>query len=232
MDFEEVTAVVFDLDGTLCRYAMSIEKAITEALKRGGCSCELLGDCAEAAARYKQLWHQEALIHDVNWPLRERLWRRLLEENGTNDVALARALAEHYTQIRIPEICLFSGVHELLVDLKQCYRLGLLTNGPTDMQWQKIDSLGIAPLFDVVVVSGDEGVHKPDRHIFDVLLARLGTSPRETLYVGDSHAMDIVGAKRAEMCSVWVNRENERNTQEIRPDAEITEITELRELLL
>ncbi|MCK4246480.1 HAD family hydrolase, partial [Candidatus Bipolaricaulota bacterium] len=135
MDFEEVTAVVFDLDGTLCRYTVSIEKAITEALKRGGCSCELVGDCAQAAARYKELWHQEALIHDVDWPLRERLWRQLLEENGTNDIALARALAEHYTQIRVPEICLFSGVHELLVDLKRCYRLGLLTNGPTDMQW-------------------------------------------------------------------------------------------------
>ncbi len=232
MDFEEVTAVVFDLDGTLCYYAVSIEKAITESLKRAGCSCELVGNCAEAAARYNELWHEEALIHDVNWPLRERLWKRLLEENGTNDATLARALAEHYARIRVPEICLFSGVHELLLDLKRCYRLGLLTNGPTDMQWQKIDILGIAPLFDVVVVSGDEGVHKPDRHIFDVLLARLGTSPGETLYVGDSHAMDIVGAKSAEMCSVWVNRENRRDIQGIRPDVEITEITKLRELLL
>jgi len=232
MDLEEITTVVFDLDGTLCYYAVSIEKAIAESLRRGGCCSELVGNCASAAARYKELWHEEALIHDVNWPLRERLWKRLLEENGTDDATLARTLAEHYTRIRVPEICLFSDVYELLVDLNRCYRLGLLTNGPTSMQWQKIDILGIAPLFDVIVVSGDEGVRKPDRHIFDVLLNRLGTSPQETLYVGDSHAMDIVGAKRAKMCSVWVNRENKRNIQDIQPDVEIAEITELRELLL
>ena len=51
--------------------------------------------------------------------------------------------------------------------------------------------------FSVAVVSGVEGVEKPDPRIFEIALARCGADPRRTLYIGDLYHADVVGARRA-----------------------------------
>jgi len=122
-------------------------------------------------------------------------------------------------------------VKELLLDLKGAYRLGLLTNGQPDMQWPKIKTLGIEGLFDAIVISGEVGIYKPDRRIFEVLLARLGMEAHRTLYVGDSQEMDVAGAKSAGMRSAWVRRNGEGDPATA-PDVSIGRVDELREVLL
>jgi putative hydrolase of the HAD superfamily len=42
-------------------------------------------------------------------------------------------------------------------------KLGIITNGPTVWQRRKIDALGIAPLFDTIVISGSEGLRSRTR---------------------------------------------------------------------
>ncbi len=65
-------------------------------------------------------------------------------------------------------IVLLPGAVETLRELKQRgYLLGAVTNGVSSLQNIKLDTAGIRDLFDVVVVSGDIGIYKPDRRIFD-----------------------------------------------------------------
>src|SRR4030095_6760348 len=45
-------------------------------------------------------------------------------------------------------------------------KVGMITNGPTDWQTLKIESMGIAPLFDQILISGSGGIEKPDPRIF------------------------------------------------------------------
>jgi putative hydrolase of the HAD superfamily len=82
-------------------------------------------------------------------------------------------------------------------------KLGIITNGPTVWQSRKIDALGIAPLFDAIVISGNEGFEKPDPRIFAVALERCRAMPAESMFVGDHPEADIRGAKGAGMVPVW-----------------------------
>lgn len=77
------------------------------------------------------------------------------------------------------------GVLDLIRRLHGQYKLAILSNSPPRLSkwladWQILD------LFDVVVCSGEEGVAKPDRAIFDLTLARLGVAPEEAVFIDDS----------------------------------------------
>ena len=86
-------------------------------------------------------------------------------------------------------------------------RLGIVTNGPAVWQRRKIDALGIAPLFDTIVISGNEGVEKPDPRIFELALERCGAVAAESIFVGDHPQADIAGAKNAGLMPVWVRKD-------------------------
>ena len=233
-----ITTVIFDLDGTLCTYKVSVREAIVEALRRTGQPANLVGDPSAAAVRYDELWDEiesEGRVEPGSNPvlaMREQIWTRLLAEQEITSLDLAREIAVEYTQIRVASIQLYSGACGLLADLKRTYRLGLLTNGPTNMQWSKIEQLKIASLFDEILVAGDIGIYKPDARVFHVLLDRLSVNPAEALYVGDSYRMDVVGAKGAGMQSVWVRNGNSSETDGVAPDFMVQGIDALREVLL
>jgi putative hydrolase of the HAD superfamily len=71
-----------------------------------------------------------------------------------------------------------------------------------------LSRLGLARLFDTVVISGDVGMEKPDPRIFELALRQVGLEPRETVYVGDT-AEDVQGALAAGMCPILIRRDEE-----------------------
>lgn len=100
---------------------------------------------------------------------------------------------------------LLSGVEDGLRALRaQGFRLGIVTNGYSQIQNRKLDICGLRPLFDSVVISGDEGVHKPDAELFLRAAARLGVAPTRCLFVGDHPINDIAGARAAGMRGVFM----------------------------
>ena len=56
---------------------------------------------------------------------------------------------------------------------------------------------GLRRYFSVICDSQVEGVEKPDRRFFEILVARAGGRPETTLHVGDLYHVDVVGARRA-----------------------------------
>jgi putative hydrolase of the HAD superfamily len=85
---------------------------------------------------------------------------------------------------------------------------GIITNAKElrlDSQRRKIVTLGLEPLFDVIVISGELGIHKPDRRIFDHTAELLGVKNEECLFVGDDPHSDIAGALGADMETVWLD---------------------------
>ena len=87
-------------------------------------------------------------------------------------------------------------------------KTAIVTNvDPDRMQFQrhKIDALGLTPLFDAIVMSGEVGVHKPDRRVFDRATQLLGVSNEDCVFVGDNPNADIVGALNAGMEAVWID---------------------------
>jgi putative hydrolase of the HAD superfamily len=56
---------------------------------------------------------------------------------------------------------------------------------------------GLGRFFSVICDSQVEGVEKPDRRFFEILVARAGGRPETTLHVGDLFHVDVVGARSA-----------------------------------
>jgi HAD superfamily hydrolase (TIGR01549 family) len=85
------------------------------------------------------------------------------------------------------------------------YRLGAVTNrgysGPRF--YDEMRELGLADLFEVIVISCDVGYLKPHPRIFQHTLERMGLRPGETAMVGDNLRADVEGARTLGMITVW-----------------------------
>lgn len=73
-------------------------------------------------------------------------------------------------------------------------------------QRKKVEVLQIGDLFDAVIYSGELGIHKPDRRIFDHAAEALGVSNDQCVFVGDDPTSDVAGALNADMEVVWLDR--------------------------
>ena len=73
-------------------------------------------------------------------------------------------------------------------------RVGLLTNGPSELQRRKLAVTGIEAELDVIGISEELGAHKPAAAAFETVLELLGCNADEAAMVGDSLANDIAGA--------------------------------------
>ena len=119
---------------------------------------------------------------------------------GPRAAELAREYREAVNAALVP----ISGVEELLASLRERYRVGLLTNGPTVAQREKLVTLGWTEAFDATVVTGELTAGKPDRAAFEALLDGLESTPDETVYVGDEVEADVGGATGAGLATVQV----------------------------
>lgn len=84
-------------------------------------------------------------------------------------------------------------------------RVGVLTNGPSDIQRRKLLVSGLGEELDSIAISGELGVAKPDPEAFRLALELLGTRPDETAMVGDSLENDVLGGIAAGLAAVvWM----------------------------
>lgn len=79
----------------------------------------------------------------------------------------------------------------MLVALRSFYILGLITNGPTNAQWEKIEELNLSNYFDCILVSADLPWEKPDKRIFHAACKYLDVESKECIMVGDKLETDI-----------------------------------------
>jgi putative hydrolase of the HAD superfamily len=135
---------------------------------------------------------------------RPAVWDQALVTLGVEDPMMAGAMAEMYIESQRRGHRLIEGAADLVRSLHGRRRLGLLTNGPADIQHLKFEGTGLADFFDAVVISGEVGVGKPDPAVFAEVLDRLGATAETAVMVGDSWERDVVGARQVGMAAVWV----------------------------
>ena len=95
-------------------------------------------------------------------------------------------------------------------------KLGIITNGPSNHQWAKVNALGVEKWIprENIIVSGDLGINKPDVGIFDAMQEKLQLDAESLYYIGDSFENDIVGANNAGWNTIWINRYNKEYLQD------------------
>ena len=128
------------------------------------------------------------------------------------------------------------GTFEILDNIRKSgCKLALIANDDSVSARNIIKTTGLEDYFDVIVISEELGVEKPDQEIFVAALAKLGVKPENAVMVGNRIDSDIIGANRVGMKSIlfkWNTRYNELITsKEKKPDFTIGSLSELPGLL-
>lgn len=209
--------VLFDLDNTICDYDGARAIRTTYAFEPHFDDQARLVRAVDAALAAAAEGHEH--FADV------------LAAHGITDPAAVALAHERYLEDRYRGLTLFAEALEVVDAVSRVARVGLVTNGPTDIQRPKIELLGIAAHFPVIVVSEEVGVWKPDPAIFAIALERSGCDAAEAIYVGDSAHHDVPGAHAAGLRAVWVNRRGVDWPGARPPDVEVRDLRELLPLL-
>ncbi len=233
-DFSAVRAIFLDLDDTLCAYwdASKAGLALTfQNVPVPGHSPEaMLQHWAAAFREFSPLLKKDSPVYerylDNGEPTRTEQMRRTLARVGIEDEALAQALSESYMVERDRALKLFPEATEFLEAVQGRYPLGMITNGPADIQRQEVATLGLAPYFDHIMIEGEMREGKPLLSVFRRAEGYVGLSPEQILFVGNSYHHDIVPAVAAGWRTAWVRRPSdvppsatpERGKPESRPD--------------
>jgi len=183
-------AVVFDLDYTLAVPRRDRTTILREAV-----------DAADAPALTREEY-LEAHRRNLTRETREPIFADLLadRESEADPAELATAYRETIADALEP----LPGVEGMLAELRDSYRVGLLTNGPVRAQRDKLETLGWEDAFDAALVTGELEAGKPDRRAFEAIADALAVAPADAVYVGDEVDADVYGATNAGMAAIQI----------------------------
>lgn len=188
--------ILFDLDRTLWDFDANAENNINSLLDEYNITVK---DKHEFYGKYNEINHLLWAAYEkgdlskemLRW---ERFYRTFLEY-GIDDKGLAERFGEDYLGNMPNQTILMPHAAEVLIKLKErgC-RMAVITNGFREVQHRKLENSGIDKYFDAVMISEEQGVHKPSPIIFKRALKAIGGIKSEALMVGDDFANDIEGA--------------------------------------
>jgi len=168
-------------------------------------------------------------------PSRERFRRALrrvdVSEAEAADIGTRLSLAH---MAHLASMTLLPAGHlDVLQTLTPHYRLALVSNFDHAATARRIlAEHGVAPFFDPILVSEEFGRRKPHPAIFGAALAAVETRAADAVYIGDSVADDVVGARNAGLRAIWVNAKREPLPAGApQPDYVIAHLNELPSLL-
>jgi putative hydrolase of the HAD superfamily len=135
---------------------------------------------------------------------RRLTWANVVSRLDAADESLAAELSEAYVSAQRAGHRLIEGASDVVGALHQEYRLGLLTNGPSDIQRHKLSGTGLGHHFSAVVISGETCVGKPAEGAFARVLDALEIAAEDAVMVGDSWERDVLGALGVGVAPIWI----------------------------
>ena len=204
-----VRAVLFDLDDTLFDHRQCARAALLGVRASHDCFARFEGVEMEAShARILEELHLDVMAgrRDLDSARVER-FRRLYSWAGVDaDVELASRAALTYRQRYLEARTEVRGASALLASVRRHATVVVVSNNLLEEQQDKLNYCDLAPHVDVLVVSEEAGVSKPDPRIFEIALERAGVGAVEAVMLGDSWTNDIEGARAAGIRAIWFNR--------------------------
>lgn len=236
-----IKAVIFDMGATLIRFVQpgggswrefetpGIRGIYRYLIEQGHPIASHEDDFVEAMfARLAEGWEQSTGGHislrAVDW-----IAAGAADHALTLDEAALSEAARRYALPMRGWLRAADGAATTLATLRDAgYQIGLISNTiwPAELHMEDLEQLGLLEYLDHLTFSGEIGIWKPNRQIFQHTLDALGVAPEHALFVGDSPREDIVGAQGAGMRAVWV-RSGEFPLGDVQPDAIIDALPEL-----
>lgn len=184
-----VKVVLFDLDGTLINSVDAYYNVVLTTFRQVGLPPVEKGRVLEVMRFMKDPW--ESLVPEER-PDRQELLEKC-----------KRIGREIFYQVFSEEVTLIDGSLRVVRELKNAgFIVGIVTSSfGTSVDY--LNRQGLKSYLDIIITSQDVPRKKPAPDAILECLSRLGSSPKEAVYVGDS-PVDIQAAKAAGTWTVGV----------------------------
>ncbi len=202
---DTITTVLFDIDGTLLNH----DAAAAAAVHQWAVECGL-PDSPTYPALWKELettWFsayergETTHLGQRAGRARDFLGRPSLSETE------ALALYDGYLSAYADNWVAFPDARPALeAALDSGRTVGILTNGARQMQGAKLKVTGLNLPGVTLLPTVELGAPKPDPKAYDAALHIMGSSPSQTLMIGDNFPNDVVAARACGLSAIYLNR--------------------------
>ncbi|MFQ5819977.1 MAG: HAD family hydrolase [Candidatus Heimdallarchaeota archaeon] len=233
----KIKVVLFDADGVLFDVTGIHDGVVKELLESLSFSKNL------DAERFHKEWdHEDENLQSessspdtfLNPP--ETLARSLIKVLERRNISISMRYAKEIAENTIERFCtlsrLFPETKEVLAILRKKFVLGIISNMSIKATARKLKRVGIGIFFQHIIGPDTVQAYKPALKIFQHALTLYMIEPDGVVFIGDNHRTDIVGATKAGITTILLDRK-QQTPHELspRPDYRITSLIELPELL-
>lgn len=232
----DLRAIFLDLDDTLCDTRRADELGIREhalLIQRQNPEVDgesFLWDFMDALyGRRKTLHSRPSHKDELGW--RHRVMIEVSLDHGMKwTLEQAVACYDGLTASRVRHFDFYPGVREMLQQLRQKFKLAVLTNGPACSQRWKIERAGLEKLVDVCYIGGEMPSQKPTPHMFEAALKALSVKASQVIHAGDGITTDVPGARSVGITPVWISHGRDWPTEGAgdRPEVVLNGVVELQ----
>lgn len=216
---DNIRAVIFDLDNTLINRKEAFKNFCTGFIKNHFSE-------AEMPDTFDNMIKSMAIMDKNGYRDRLDFYNDLIKKWGQLGKTAKQLAEEHvsgFFRYTTPD----EDMETVLDYLSSRYKLGIISNGSSISQNSKIDFLHLRNRFDSIIVSGDVGVEKPDKGIFELSCRELCVDVNQAVYVGDYYDYDIIGAVNAGLHAIWYIKGNDNNHSYKHTIRRLTELIDL-----
>jgi putative hydrolase of the HAD superfamily len=180
-------------------------------------------------AHNEKLWERYRNGYIKQEELRvKRMWLALLDFKIADD-KLAKDMSVRFLDLLPTRTILFPYAIEILEYLtNKKYELHLITNGFEKTQHNKLKYSGLDKYFKEVITSEGSNSLKPNKEIFDFAFKKTGATVANSIMLGDSIDVDIIGAMKAGIDQVFINHLNIEI--DVKPTYVVKSLKELEEI--
>jgi len=174
-----IKAIIFDLWETLGTKNVGISKSLQNKFE------------IEKSSEFMHLYETSVQLN--NWMSEKEMAINFLKEFKIEDTKENEEFVINLFREGIEKATMFTGMKDLLLKLKENYKLGFISN-TTVFEASVLDKWDIRDLFEVKSFSWKLGIKKPSKEIFDITLQKLGIKSEEAVFIDDGEK-NILKAK-------------------------------------
>lgn len=193
--------IFFDLDDTLWDFEKNSGIVLEELFREYHLQQKLGVDFETFSHAYKKnnqaFWKLYYTKQIDKQFLRNHRFNETFKLFGYDNYDENLKITEQYLQRSPKGTHLKEGCVEVLQYLRQRHTLHIITNGFKEVQSVKMEGSGIQHFFDIILVSEEHQLTKPDEKIFRLAESLTGAHSNDCVMIGDNMESDIQGALQA-----------------------------------
>ncbi|MEW9698397.1 HAD family hydrolase [Paenibacillus sp. SI8] len=218
--------IFFDMNNTILDRRQCFDSAFMEVMSDYTARWEPdehVWSAQDALQAYKLEWnrYRKAPVRSPISPdeLRHVCLRKALQPFPVQvNPTFTRAFFEQVEEQEDNFVALFPGVEDTLEALSHNYQLAIISNGNRRRLQSNLNKLKLTAWIEQerLFSSEKDGPRKPHPAIFETALKKMGTTPGQSVMVGNSWRNDVVGATSCGLDAIWIHPGNMKKISERR----------------